>query len=127
MCHHLLAVAQLGDALRHAAGLLGRQLQSQLLQVARNVGAAAGLAHGILASATEALGHERVVVQAALLVAVGMDAGHLCEHVVANDGLVGSNGNAAVALHQAADVVQPVFAYVGVGVELVLQDDLHAG
>ena len=55
-----------------------------------------------------------------------MDASHLGEDVVADDGLVRGNTDAAIALYEAADVVQTVFADAGLGMELVFQNDLHA-
>ena len=56
LCDDLLLVAQLGDALRDALGLLGRELQAQLLEVLGDVGTTGVLSEGILAFASEALG-----------------------------------------------------------------------
>ena len=124
--HYLLAVAQFGDALRHTLCLLGCQLQAQFLQVTRYVGPTAGLAHSILALASEAFGHQRIVIETALVIAIGVNTGHLRKHIVADDGLVGGNADATVALHQTTDVVELVLADAGLGIKLVLQNHLHA-
>ena len=55
-----------------------------------------------------------------------MYAGHLREDVIADDGLVGSHGYAAVAFHHTADGVEFVLNDAGAGVELVLQNNLDA-
>ena len=56
-----------------------------------------------------------------------MDASHLRKHIVADDGLVGGHSNAAVTLNHTADGIQLVLDDAGTCVELVFQDDLHAG
>ena len=124
-CHHLLAVAEFGDALGDEAGLLGRQFQSQVLQVAQDIRLSAVLAQRILAPTAEAFGHELVHVESALVVAVGMHTGHLRKHVLTDDGLIGSHGDAAVTLHQARHIVEFVLLDAGLGMEMVFQDDLH--
>ena len=55
-----------------------------------------------------------------------MNSGHLRKHILADDGLVGCDGNAAIAFHQSRDGIQLVFVDVGLGMELVFQDYLHA-
>ena len=56
-----------------------------------------------------------------------MDARHLREDMLANDGLVGGYGDAAETLDHARDVVELVFVDVGLGMELVFQDNLYRG
>ena len=67
------------------------------------------------------------MVEPTLVVAIGMHASHLCEHIVSNDGLIGRDGYAAVAFHQTADVVEPFFVDVSLGMKMILQNDLYAG
>ena len=123
--HYLLLIAQLGDSLRYAACLLGRELQTQLLQVLGYVGLAAVLAQRVLTSAPESLRHQGVAVQIILLVAIGMHASHLGKHVVADNRLIRRHHDAAVAFNQSRYVVQLILADVGAGVELVFQNHLH--
>ena len=125
LCDDLLLVAQLGDALCDALGLLGRELQAQFLEVLGDVGTTGVLSEGILAFASEALGLQLVLIEVALGVAIGMNARHLGEDTLAHDGHVGSDANAAICRHHATDVVEPLLADAGAGVEMVLQDDLH--
>ena len=124
---NFLLVAKLGDALGDAARLLGCQLETQLLQVLDDVGTARVLAQGILPLAAEALGNQLVVVELVLAVAIGMDTCHLGKDVLADDGLVGGDGDAAEAFDHAREVVQLALDDVGLGVELVLEDGLYAG
>ena len=56
-----------------------------------------------------------------------MDTRHLCEDAAAYNGFVGRNGNAAIALHQMAHLVQFLLVDVSYGIEVVLQDGLHTG
>ena len=121
-----LLVAEFGDTLGDAASLLGGQFKTKFLEVLGDIGLAAVLAESILATASETLGHEGILVEAVLLVAVGMDACHLGEHVVADDGLVGGHGDAAVTLHETRDVVEFVLDDIRLRMELVLEDHLHA-
>ena len=123
----LLLVAQLDDALGDLAHRLIVELQSQIFQVLADVGLARVLAQGILAAATEAFGQQIVVIEVALVVAVGMYACHLREDVFADDRFIGGDGDAGVRLHHAAHLVQTALVDTRHGVEVVFQDGLHAG
>ena len=123
--HALLLVTQFGDALRHLFCLFRREFQAEFLQVLGDVRLAAVLTQIVLPATSEALRHEGVLIEPVLLVAVGMHTRHLRKDIVADDGLVRGDGDAAVTLHQTGDVVELILADIGLGVELVLQDHLH--
>ena len=125
--HQLFLVAQLDDAFGHLAHGFFVQFQPQVLEVLADVGLAGVLAQGILALAAEAFGQEVVAVEVALVVAVGMDARHLGENVLAHDGLVGRDDHAAVRLHHAAHVVQAALVDARHCLEVIFQDGLHRG
>ena len=55
-----------------------------------------------------------------------MNASHLREHVLANDRLVGGNGNTRISLYQSAYFAQSVFTDTGFNTELVFKNSLHA-
>ena len=54
-----------------------------------------------------------------------MDTSHLGEDIVADDGLIGGDGDTTVTLHKARDVVELVFVDVRLGMELILEDHLY--
>ena len=77
--------------------------------------------------AAEAFGQEVVAIEVALVVAVGVHARHLGEDVLADNGLVRGNDNAAIRLDDAADIVQAALIDARHGLEMVFQDGLHGG
>ena len=127
LSHYFLLVAQFGDTLGYTSGLLRSEFKSEFLKILGDVSLAAILAQGILALSSESLWHQGVAIQIILLVAIGMHAGHLGKHIVADNRLVRRNGYTTIALHHTRDVVQLILADVGASIELVLQNHLNAG
>ncbi len=127
LCHNLFLVAQFGDTLSHSSCLFGSEFQPQLLKVLHDVCPARVLAQGVFTFSAKAFWHEVITVQVVLLVTVGMHSCHLCEDVLADDGLIGSNRDTAVALHHPAHLVESVLRDVCLGMELVFQYHLHTG
>ena len=54
-----------------------------------------------------------------------MHTSHLRKHIIADNGLIGSDGDTAIALHQTGDIIQLILLDVRLGLELVLEDHLH--
>ena len=125
MRYYLLLIAKFGYSLGYATSLLGSEFKAQFLKVLGYVGLAAVLAECVLTATTESLGHQSVTIQIILLVAIGMNAGHLGKHVIADDGLVRCHHDTTVALNKARNIVQLIFANVGSGIELVFQNNLN--
>ena len=121
----LFLITQFGDTLRDATGLFGGEFQSEFFKIFGNIRLTAVLTQGILTTTSEALWHQFVLVEAVLLVAIGMDTSHLGEHIITNDGLIGGDGDTTITLHEARDIVEFVLMDVGLGMELILEDHLH--
>ena len=62
LCDEFLPVAQFGDALRNLRHLLGRELQTEFLQVDFDICLSAVFSQCVFASPAKTLGHERVAV-----------------------------------------------------------------
>ena len=125
--HQLFLVAQLNDTFRHFAGLLGRQFQTQFLQVLEDIGLPAVFAQGILSLTAETFGQKVVAIKVGLVVPVGMHTGHLRKHTLARNRTVGRNRDAGIAFHHPAHFVQPAFVNICLCIELVFQYHLHTG
>ena len=123
--NNFLLVAQFGDTLGNTFGLLGRELQSELLEVLGDVCLTAILTKGILTTAPESLWHQSIAIQVIFLIAIGMHASHLRKHIVANDRLIRGYRNTAIALDHTRDIIQLILADVGAGIELIFQNHLH--
>ena len=121
----LFLITEFGDALRDTTGLFGGELQPEFFKIFGNVRLTAVLTQGILTTASEALRHEFVLIESAFLVAIGMDTSHLGEDIVADDGLIGGNGNTTIALYEVRYVVELVLMDIRLGMELILEDHLH--
>ncbi len=126
LCHQLLLIAQLDDAVGYAPCLLGSEFQTEFLEILEDIGLAAVFAQGVFALAAESLRQQFVAIERILLIAVGMHASHLGKHALANDWLVGWHGDARIILHEAADFIEFRLVDACFGAEMVLENRLHA-
>ena len=77
-------------------------------EVFENVGPSAVLAQGIFAVPSEALGQQGVAVEVRLVVAIGVNACHLCEDAFSDNRFVGGHCHATVAFHESAHLEEHV-------------------
>ena len=122
-----LLLAKFSDAGSHQACLLGCELKAQFFKVFGNVGPAGVLTQCIFASTSEALGHQCILIELMFAIAIGVHSCHLCKHILSDDGHVGCNGNAAIALHKMTQVVEFFLTDVGFGIEVITENGLHTG
>ena len=121
----LLLVAEFDDSVGHATGLLWREFQTEFLEVLEDVRLAGILAEGIFTFSAETLGQEIIAIEVVLVVAIGMNACHLCEDILSDDGLVRWNDDAREALDHRGDLAEILLIDVGLHLGMVVEDGLH--
>ena len=122
---YFLSVSKFRYSFCHLLRLLRRQFESQFLKVSRYICFSTVFAKCIFTFASKTLRYKVIAVKVVLVVTVCMHSRNLCKHIVANDGLVWSYGNARITLNHTANVVELAFVDTCLCVKLVLQDYLH--
>ena len=123
--HDFLLVTQFGNTLRNTTSLLWSQVQSKFFQILRDIGPTRILTQSIFPFTTKALRHQLVIIEFVFRVTIGMDPSYLGEDILTNNRLIGSHSNSTEAFHHPRDIVQLAFYDVGLGMELVLQNNLY--
>ncbi len=121
----LLGIPEGYDTLEHLALVVLREADAEVFQVFEQGGLAREFAQGVPAAARETLRAQPGMVEAGLVVAVGMDARGLGEDVLAHDGGVVGQALARKVGDQLADPDQVGLVDPQVQPEVVAQVDRH--